>query len=181
MDASYCPNCGKSLSGAVVCPKCGLDWLNRNGNNEERGETELCPYCGGPLDTGRTCVYCGYTDITSCESRSLCRSASRRCGWKCPSCGRVYSPDVKECSVCNVDADKGVSYCGGISTYPGTTIGVGSDHGTTIGVGSDSGTTYGIPDHGITYGISADHNVSCATDTTSNTGDNISNHSLISW
>ena len=25
-----------------------------------------------------------------------------RLGWECPKCHKVYSPDIKECSACNV-------------------------------------------------------------------------------
>ncbi|MDD5358334.1 MAG: hypothetical protein PHX80_04255 [Candidatus Nanoarchaeia archaeon] len=34
----------------------------------------------------------------------------RTIGWRCPLCGRVYSPDVRECESCNQQPIKWIPY-----------------------------------------------------------------------
>lgn len=65
---------------------------NRTGNDD------ICSLCG--VDTTKEyhkhdCPYIGLGRIESITQRFFST------GWKCPLCGRVYSPSTPECQLCN--------------------------------------------------------------------------------
>ena len=85
-----CPRCGKPYAHAIH----GCDCVIR----KEEQTSHVCEYCGKPhmpIPTlelrGRYCSCVSYTTPT--EPPPL--------GWRCPGCGRVFAPDVKECGYCN--------------------------------------------------------------------------------
>lgn len=115
-----CPNCGGENiteyigTGSVKyrCNACGKEFSYTSVTG--CAVTDLCPNCGTMMRYDyihgtRYCTSCGcmvkdntgMSDKTEASKEQNKSAESLRYGWVCPKCGKVYAPDVKECSNCN--------------------------------------------------------------------------------
>lgn len=91
MNMNRCCNMDSAGQHEATCPNNTNQILNRDSGTSQT-VMYYCPYCGThqgihnpgcPFLTSQTPY--GYSQI----------------GWICPKCGKVFSPDQKECSYCN--------------------------------------------------------------------------------
>ena len=98
----------------VKCPVCGgIDITAAIGTGQVRYHCNGCNYTwflqkqeittGGPLQYAPPSVTApSYSITTPYNVRTEPVEAELpKYGWVCPKCGKVYAPDVKECSNCN--------------------------------------------------------------------------------
>lgn len=95
-----CPICGCTDIGTMIgsgqveyhCHNCRHAWFARG---DEAGTT-------GPIQYARPSASAPSYSITTPYNGGTERVAeSPKYGWVCPKCGKVYAPNVKECSDCN--------------------------------------------------------------------------------
>lgn len=135
-----CPNCGGENitecigTGSVKyrCNACGKEFSNTYiiGSTSFRS----CPNCGAQMSYDYIhgtwyCTSCGCTardnigmsDKTEATKEQFIFAESPKYGWICPKCGKVYAPDVKECSDCNylarINASGRISQCSSAETH----------------------------------------------------------------
>lgn len=124
-----CPHCGGENITEYIgtgyvryrCNGCGMEFSYTTGN-----KVALCPNCGALMSydyiNGKWyCISCGCEakDDISMDDKTEPRSGYVKTygyGWICPKCGKVYAPDVKECSDCNYLAN--ISASGQINQSP---------------------------------------------------------------
>ena len=80
--------------------------------DEKSGIPKFCSTCGNKLNEG-ICYYTFYElDNSILKTEHICQECrekllkmeseiNQQTGWKCPQCGNIYSPTVKECELCN--------------------------------------------------------------------------------
>lgn len=115
----------------VKCPVCGgIDITAAIGTGQVRYHCNGCNYTwflqkqeittGGHLQYSRPSASApSYSITTPYNVRTEPVEAELpRYGWVCPKCGKVYAPDVKECSNCNWLANMRAS--GRINQSPST-------------------------------------------------------------
>lgn len=106
-----CPICGCTDIGTMIgtgqveyhCHNCRHAWFARG---DEAGIT-------GPIQYSRSSTTAPSYSITTPMPAEY-----PKYGWVCPKCGKVYAPDVKECSDCNYLAN--ITASGRINQSPST-------------------------------------------------------------
>ena len=81
LDARIMPD---GVHHPAACPRCG----------------KLVLPTGVPYTTTQPICYCGNDPVRRFFDHTA-PTEPAPAGWRCPSCGRVFSPNTRECNYCN--------------------------------------------------------------------------------